>query len=170
MIELEENNKRLRSEMLKKDGALLDASTAYKEMIRLLESDKKLLEEQIELTKLQRPTGRTANMSLTLPVGSKLAHIDFISGLKGNMSVLPTGSNLEFPFGKLYSLKITNYGPATVVYSTNEPRNSSEADIPILANETEDLGMWPFPTFETLNIALAAGSTDLAQVRIRGLA
>lgn len=169
MLQMEEENKRLRSEILKKNGVLLDTDTAYKKMIALLENNEELAKEQVDLIKLQRPLGKTSDMSFTLPVGSKLIHINFISGNMDEASILPANTNLDFPFSKLYTLVIANDGPATIVYSTNEPKNSFKANAKLLPNESYE-EHFNFPTFETLNIALEGGSTSPASVRIRGLA
>jgi len=163
---------RLQSEIDKKDAVLLDTNTAYKKMIELLNINKDMLQEQIDLMKLQRPMGKMFDMSMTLSTGTaaRLVHIDFIAGNNNNMSVLPPNTNLDFPFNKLYSLTITNDGPANIVYSLNVPRGSSQATARLFPNETDELGPFSFPTFETLNVALEGGSTSAASVRIRGLA
>lgn len=170
MLQQAEANKRLTSQIDKSNGALREVTDVNKLVLTMLEKNTDLLKEQLELSKLQRPQGKTYEMALTLAVGSKLAHIDFIAGNKNNMSIVPAGANIEFPFAKLYSLTITNDGPATIVYSTNKARGSNEADSRLFANETKDLGTWPFPTFETLNVALESGSTTAASLRITGLA
>lgn len=169
-MQLIEQNKRLRSQIDKNNGVLIDTETAYKRMIELLKANEELTQEQLDLMRLQRPTGKLANITITLPIGStaRLVHLDFIGGSK--MSVLPPNSNIAFPFSKLYTLTVTNDGPGTIVYSPNESRNSNSASAVLYANESDDLGRYPYPTFETLNLALETGSAQPATVRIRGLA
>ena len=169
IIGMAEENGRLKSEINKKNEALLDSSTAYKKMIELLDKNEKALEEQVDLLKLQRPLGKTFDMSMTIPLNSQIVHIDFLAGMKNATSTLPPNTNLDFPFSKLYTLVIANDGPSTIVYGTNEPKNSAKATARLLPNESYE-EHFNFPTFETLNIALEAGSVGPASVRIRGLA
>lgn len=141
-----------------------------KEMLKLLKETADATKEANELAKLQRPRGKVYPIDLTLPNGStaRLAHIDFIDGDKD--SILPADTNLNYPFSKLYWINITNDGPGTIFYATNEAKSSIQGFTRLLANESDSLGPFPFPTFETMNVVLENGSTVSAKVRIRTLA
>ena len=141
-----------------------------KEMLKLLKETADATREANELSKLQRPRGKIYPIDLTLPNGSsaRLVHIDFLTGDKN--SALPAGTNLNYPYSKLYWILITNDGPGTIFYATNEAKNSIQGYTKLLANESDPLGPFPFPTFETMNVVLENGSSVNARVRIRTLA
>lgn len=145
-------------------------SSVSKEMLKLLKETADAVRETNELAKLQRPRGKVYPIDLTLPSGSsaRLVHIDFLTGDKD--SILPSDVNLNYPYSKLYWISITNDGPGTIFYATNESKNSMQGFTRLLANESDPLGPFPFPTFETMNVVLENGSSVQAKVRIRTLA
>lgn len=140
------------------------------EMVKLLKRVADATEEQNELLKLQRPRGKVYPINLTMPISpnAKLVHIDFITGDKD--SILPPNTNLNYPYAKLYWINITNDGPGTIFYATNEAKNSVQGYTKLLASESDPLGPYLFPTFETMNIVLENAAVSGASVRIRTLA
>jgi len=141
-------------------------------IIGLLDENYKALNRLNMLTELQRPKGFTYPMTITLVPGgtSRLVHIDFEQGDRNNVTRnVPVGSNIYYPFARLYSLRITNDGPAVIFFSTNTSASQTEAQYKLNANESwEDSRN--FPTYYSINVVLEAGSVSNATVRIIGLA
>jgi hypothetical protein len=142
----------------------------FRQMVELLKKTSEAIEELNHIAKLQRPRGKVYPIDLTLPSGSsaRLVHIDFVTGNRD--SILPTGTNIDYPGAKLYWAQITNDGPGTILYATNESKNSGKGYAKLLANESDPLGIFPLPWLETMNIVLENGSAVEAKVRIRTLA
>lgn len=148
------------------------AADLNKRMVELLDATSKAVKEQNDLTKLQRPRGKIYPIDIPMPSGanSRLVHIDFITGTKDTTN-LPAGTNLNYPGDKLYYLEIKNVsGGANIAYSTNEAKGSMIGATILAGGETDKLGPFLFPTFETINVSLQAAATSGATVRIRGLA
>jgi len=140
-------------------------------IIALLDENYKAINRLNMLTDLQRPKGFTYPMTITLVPGgtSRLVHIDFEEGDRRNTTNVPTGSNLYYPFARLYSLRITNDGPAGIFFSTNSSVSQTEAQYKLNANESwEDSRN--FPTYFSVNVVLEPGAISNATVRIIGLA
>ena len=140
-------------------------------IIGLLDENYKAITRLNNLTELQRPKGLTYPMTITLEPGatSRLIHIDFEQGDRKNTRNVPDGSNLYYPFARLFSLKITNDGPAAIFFSTNTSSSQTEAQYKLNANESWDDNQ-KFPTYYSINVVLESGATSNATVRIIGLA
>lgn len=148
------------------------AADINRRIVELLDKTEKAVKEANELTKLQRPRGKIYPIDLDMPSGanSRLVHIDFITGTKDTVN-LPAGTNLNYPGDKLYYLEIKNVsGGANIAYSTNEAKGSMIGATVLAGGETDKLGPFLFPTFETINVSLQSAAVSGATVRIRGLA
>jgi hypothetical protein len=142
-------------------------------IIALLDENYKAINRLNNLTELQRPKGLTYPMTITLTPTNQLVRIDFEHGdahkySSGSRNV-PAGSGIYYPFAKLYSLKITNDGPAAIFFSTNASASQTEAQYKLNANEAwEDSRN--FPTYFSINVVIESGALGNATVRIIGLA
>jgi hypothetical protein len=164
----EKGKRRFGAEEEKEEQGQVKANVA---IIALLDENYKAINRLNMLTELQRPKGLTYPITITLEPGatSRLVHIDFEKGDRRNTTRnVPIGSNIYYPFAKLYSLKITNDGPATIYFSTNGNQSQTEAQSKLNANESwEDSRN--FPTYFSINVVLGPGSVSNAVVRIIGL-
>lgn len=136
--------------------------------IEIMKKIQSLLEEDIALTKLQRPRGKTSAFRFTVTPTSKLVHLDFITGDRDSTNI-PDNSVAKFSFEKLYSISITNEGPDSILYSLNVDKSSGDVNGRLAANQTSPAYDYQFPTFETANVSLAPSSVSGATISINGL-